>query len=300
MNFMNLNLKIGRMLAVVSMLGLGAGAGLAGCTEADQYLDGGDEPTGDMGAQSGTLPCEVSTLLHKYCVNCHGSPPAAAPMALVSYADLTATSQIYPKQKVAERALARMADTTSPMPPAPAPTVTVAEQAMFQAWVSGGLKSGPSCQSADMGTGSDMADPFSAPPVCSSGKTWTTGPSGVTMHPGMACITCHSTMAKSLEVQIGGTVYPTGHEPDNCIGLTTTGLTVEVTDSTGKAINMQVNSSGNFAYTLKMTPLKPPFTAKVKQAGRERAMQTPQMSGDCNSCHTQSGANGAPGRIVAP
>jgi predicted CXXCH cytochrome family protein len=25
-----------------------------------------------------------------------------------------------------------------------------------------------------------------------------------------------------------------------------------------------------------------------------------QTTGDCNSCHTQSGANGAPGRILLP
>jgi hypothetical protein len=29
-------------------------------------------------------------------------------------------------------------------------------------------------------------------------------------------------------------------------------------------------------------------------------MSGAQMTGDCNSCHTQDGWNGAPGRIVAP
>ena len=43
-----------------------------------------------------------------------------------------------------------------------------------------------------------------------------------------------------------------------------------------------------------------PFTAKVTYQGRERAMTAPQTSGDCNGCHTQAGANGAPGRITLP
>jgi hypothetical protein len=38
----------------------------------------------------------------------------------------------------------------------------------------------------------------------------------------------------------------------------------------------------------------------VTYMGRERAMVTMQTSGDCNSCHTQNGANAAPGRIVLP
>ena len=29
-------------------------------------------------------------------------------------------------------------------------------------------------------------------------------------------------------------------------------------------------------------------------------MATPQSTGNCASCHTAKGANGAPGRIVAP
>ena len=43
-----------------------------------------------------------------------------------------------------------------------------------------------------------------------------------------------------------------------------------------------------------------PFTAKLTYMGRERAMTAAQMTGDCNGCHTQSGANGAPGRITLP
>jgi hypothetical protein len=53
-------------------------------------------------------------------------------------------------------------------------------------------------------------------------------------------------------------------------------------------------------YTTNMGTIKLPYHAKVRQGGRERAMNAPQMVGDCNSCHTQTGQNGAPGRIVVP
>jgi hypothetical protein len=43
-----------------------------------------------------------------------------------------------------------------------------------------------------------------------------------------------------------------------------------------------------------------PFRAKVTYMGRERDMAAGQTSGDCNACHTQSGAMSAPGRIILP
>jgi mono/diheme cytochrome c family protein len=43
-----------------------------------------------------------------------------------------------------------------------------------------------------------------------------------------------------------------------------------------------------------------PYTAKVVQNGKTRAMGAAQTSGDCNACHTPTGANGAPGRVTIP
>jgi hypothetical protein len=43
-----------------------------------------------------------------------------------------------------------------------------------------------------------------------------------------------------------------------------------------------------------------PYTVEVRYQGRVRAMTTPQSTGDCNSCHTEQGAKGAPGRIMLP
>ena len=80
----------------------------------------------------------MSKLLGQQCVSCHGQPPAYAPIALVSYADLTAASTIEPTQKVAERALLRMQSTTSPMPPGPSPTVSASELVPLQTWIAAG------------------------------------------------------------------------------------------------------------------------------------------------------------------
>lgn len=154
-------------------------------------------------------------------------------------------------------------------------------------------------------TGGD--DPFAAEPMCSSGKTWTKGnEESPQMNPGQACLTCHSKMEPKIAMRfpIVGTVYPTGHEPDNCLGLD--GLTeqvfVEITMADARVVKLPVNESGNFLYDVKNDggAVMFPFTARVLQGDLERKMLGPQTTGDCNSCHTQTGANGAPGRIVAP
>ena len=100
---------------------------------------------------------------------------------------------------------------------------------------------------------------------------------------------------------IGGTVYPTAHEPNDCDGVngSTDGATVVITDSTGATFTLNVNSAGNF-YESRSTTIVMPFQAKVVQGGKERAMATPQSTGDCNACHTEAGTNNAPGRIMLP
>jgi hypothetical protein len=96
---------------------------------------------------------------------------------------------------------------------------------------------------------------------------------------------------------LAGTVYPTAHEPIDCNGTSVSGATVVVTDAANRVITMNVNAVGNF-YT--QTQLALPFHAKVVYQGRERAMSAAQTSGDCNGCHTESGAMSAPGRIMLP
>ena len=262
-----------------------------GCGDAPvTYLEPLDmDGSAGAGATSG-LPCDVSKVLQQSCLSCHGSPPSGAPISLVTYANLTAAAPSDASKKVVEVAVARMQDTMRPMPPSG--VAAAADVQTLQAWITAGLPMG-SCSSTD---------PFSTPPVCTSGKTWTGGNNGsASMYPGRACITCHATEPDAPKFQIAGTVYPTAHEPDSCLGSPSgAGITVEITDAAGTVVSLPVNSSGNFYYRSRTSTLKLPYTAKVKQGTGVRAMSAAQMSGDCNSCHTQSGTNGAPGRIVAP
>ncbi len=123
------------------------------------------------------------------------------------------------------------------------------------------------------------------------------------MNPGMACLTCHR--PKNLDEGredapegIAGTVFPTAHEPDLCNGLPA-GATVVITGRDGAQFRLPVNASGNFFMYSSPLLLKP-YRARVEHQGRVRHMGAAQTSGDCNSCHTQAGSNGAPGRILAP
>jgi hypothetical protein len=158
----------------------------------------------------------------------------------------------------------------------------------------------------DEDSGIAPGDPLGADPTCTSGKNWTLGDRGSSlMHPGDACITCH--LAKNGPTfLIGGTVFPSGHEPTNCNGASgvSVGLQVIITDANGKQTSLGVNSVGNF-YSYAPSEGGPdiafPIHAKVvENGGKQRAMVDSQTTGDCNSCHTQDGANGAPGRITVP
>ena len=105
---------------------------------------------------------------------------------------------------------------------------------------------------------------------------------------------------------IAGTVYPTFHEPDECNGTNGAGMneagmhevTVVITDGSGRSLPpLPVNSVGNFRF--EVAPI-PPFKVKVVKGGKENKMTMSPPHGDCNLCHTQKGANEAPGRIIMP
>jgi cytochrome c553 len=148
------------------------------------------------------------------------------------------------------------------------------------------------------GTDSGIVDgvDFNTPTTCTSGATWTRGDRGSSsMHPGAACIACHKTSGGPA-MTIAGTVFPSGHEPNDCNGINA-GASVVVTDSKGKVVTLPVNAVGNFYVNSLITP---PYNAKVVKGGVERAMVASQTTGDCNSCHTVDGATNAPGRIVSP
>jgi hypothetical protein len=168
-----------------------------------------------------------------------------------------------------------------------------------------GLSSGGSSQSESTGgasgetggaaTGGSTSDPFAAAQKCTSGNDWSSG-EGPTMRPGEACISCHSASG-GPRLAVAGTVYPTAHEPDDCDGAGDTGAVVVIVDVNGQEHALPVNQAGNF--TLSGT-LALPYNASVVVGAAERSMGSSQSTGDCNGCHTQSGSNGAPGRIVLP
>jgi len=258
--------------------------------------------------------CDVQPIFRARCVTCHANPPVAgAPMPLVTYADVTAPARSDPSRTVAQVALARVQDPVRPMPPSPAARATAAEIALFSRWVAAGSPAACASPPFDGGAG-DPADaarpeggigippPVDAGPpvvVCTSNRYWMNGNNGSSsMHPGAACITCHSRQEDAPKWTIAGTVYPTLHEPIDCNGINGMGNTqVVITGADGRMITLAVNAVGNFSTT---TPVVTPYRAKVVRAGLERIMPVPQTTGNCNSCHTEQGANGAPGRIMAP
>jgi hypothetical protein len=250
----------------------------------DAAIHGDSAPLATTG-----VPCNVETILETHCWACHGESPVG-PSRLVTYADLTAPSVTDKTKSEAEEALARMESTTSPMPPSgPKPTTT--EIATFKAWVTAGTPKGAAC-GADAGvktpTAPDAGNPYATPLVCTSKKYWN-GTYDSTMHPGRACNDCHGWT-------IAGTVYPTAHEPNDCDGVPGK-ATVVITDAHGKTASLAANSAGNFLYSSSLTP---PYSVKVVYGTKTRVMSTKAPSGNCNHCHTASGAYGAPGRIMEP
>ena len=97
--------------------------------------------------------------------------------------------------------------------------------------------------------------------------------------------------------QIAGTLYPTGHEPSRCQAAGVQGAIIAILDANGTTFLFSVSSVGNFAGS---NAVAAPFKAEVRFAGKTRAMATPQTNGDCNICHTENGASGAPGRVLLP
>jgi hypothetical protein len=140
--------------------------------------------------------------------------------------------------------------------------------------------------------------------TCTSGTYWTQGNTkSALMHPGAACRDCHVVGGLGLfSLDIGGTVYPTAHEPIDCNGVGTPGVTMVVTDANGKDTSFDVNAAGNFWHSdlLGVAPIAKPFNVKIVSGTRVRAMVGALTDGDCNKCHSVTGTNLAPGRILLP
>jgi hypothetical protein len=134
--------------------------------------------------------------------------------------------------------------------------------------------------------------------VCTSNKLWN-GITDENMRPGEACISCHATNSEAPKFVVAGTVYPSLHEPADCNGSNAArAAIVVITDAQGVEHNVPVNSAGNFR--LESVAISLPYHARVQVGSATRSMTSAQTSGDCNSCHTESGTNSAPGRITLP
>lgn len=270
-------------------------------------LPPGSAPQGAAGTGLVTgLPCDVQAVLENRCLACHGGQMTGVP-PMLNYDDMLVKSKTDPTKTLAQLSLDRMKSTTSPMPPPPAAKPEADEIQTFQDWVNAGTPKGAVCTdppppAPDGGTttttdgGSGEAG--STALKCTSGKTWAMGnTASPLMHPGFACNACHQVLG-GPNLRIAGTVYPTLHEPNDCDGKSPPPtLTVIITDKTGKVTNMVVNAAGNFSTTVKILP---PYRAKITDGVTTRSMNGSVTSGDCNSCHTETGANSAPGRVLSP
>ena len=268
----------------------------------DGAASGPEAPAG-TGGNTG-LPCDVQAVLENRCIACHDGGKA---VPMLVYSDLAKKSSVDPTKTIAELALIRMQSTTSPMPPPPAVGPEADEIAIFDAWAKAGFpKEAKACTDPPPDGGTLDAGPLldgavvdggDAGGFCTSGILWANGNNGSPiMNPGMACNACHQIMG-GPNLRLAGTVYTALNEKDLCYGKPQ--LTVRVTAADGKIFNLDVNNAGNFL--LERNNPKPPFKAMVIDGnGKTRAMQGSVTSGDCNSCHTQTGKNGAPGRILAP
>jgi len=267
---------------------------LGGCyaAAADGSNGNGAPPTTQASVGDTGLPCNVQKVLADRCWTCHGTTPRDRAQTLVSYDDLSRKDSS--GKTFAELAIERIHDEVKPMPPSG--SVPDADKDVLDAWVRGGAKRG-SCVD-----GADPRSVYDTPVVCTTGSKWTGGDhESPYMHPGVACIECHKKEREAPSLVIAGTIYPTGHEPDDCNGTVKQGaLTVIITDASGREHKASVNKVGNF-YLKTPTPVTMPYRAKIVAAdGSERVMNDEQTTGDCNGCHTQDGNKDAPGRLIPP
>lgn len=298
---------------VATILAWIAGAPFAGCAAGESSTGADASSDGSSGGDTGTtpaadLPCEIDELLAQRCRSCHSDPPLGAPMPLVTREDLLAPSTVDATQSFADRALVRMRDAALPMPPMPGSPVPSAEIAMLEAWLADGAPA-EVCGSGDS-TGGDPVDPFEAEPICSSASYWGGDDGDPRMYPGRDCIGCHADERADdpddediPDLVIAGTLFPTGHEPNDCNGSSDTDLRVIVQSmASGVEVSLAPNTAGNFLLHRSEAPadFDAPFSVKVTAGDRERIMPIAAPSGACNSCHTQDGTMNAPGRVVIP
>lgn len=298
----------------------GLATGLAmGCFSAAATVNGNPTPPA-VEAGASNLPCDVQAVLATNCQSCHSQPPVGgAPMALMTWDDLVAPSITDPNKSNAQLSVDRMQAAKNPMPPQGG--AAAADIQTLQDWINAGAKKGACGTEVEAG-----ADPYATDPICTSGKTNSLNNTGPAMGPGENCMDsqCHGDQTWQLAFAFAGTVYPTAHEPDDCVG-SSGALSVTVTDKNGKTATAKVipqagkslGTAGNFYFfttdrfgTKQLEP-GPMSNIVVNGPNGTRAMSQTAPSGACNECHVQNpmppspyASQGfksvAPGRIMAP
>ncbi|MFO0598796.1 MAG: hypothetical protein U0228_26050 [Myxococcaceae bacterium] len=154
-----------------------------------------------------------------------------------------------------------------------------------------------------------------ATPTCPSGQKWTAGTrESELMNPGYACRSCH--LGQNFQGQnptgqreagkayfFMGTVFSVANNEDLCAAdAVPSDAVVEILDPADNSVklSLKVNAAGNFRSTSTMAGVPVPYKARVSAGGKTRAMGAAQSDGDCNVCHTSTGLQGAPGRILFP
>lgn len=149
---------------------------------------------------------------------------------------------------------------------------------------------------------------------CTSGQLWTGGTSeSELMNPGYACRSCH--LGSNFQNQnpsgnsergkayfFMGTAYGEVRQADLCAAAgVPADAVVEILDMNDVVqATLTINAAGNFRSTKTTAGFTLPYKARVKANGKTNAMASSQMDGDCNTCHTATGLNAAPGRIFFP
>lgn len=134
-----------RVAFVASFLGACSSAGATsdagGGLPHDDAAASGIDTGGTAGG--GTLPCDVNDVVVTHCQTCHAATPVyGAPMPLVTHADWVAPAISNPAEQVLQRAMARVHDTASPMPPITQPPLDAPSLATLDAWLAAGAPAG--------------------------------------------------------------------------------------------------------------------------------------------------------------
>lgn len=284
------------LLALATVTSLWFGCSDPSSTSSSGAGGGAQTGAGGQGGQTDAgpneLPCDVREVVEAVCANCHASPPTSnAPFALTSRYDFLAP-WFTSGQSVGERSVIRMKSAQIPMPPRSEPPIAPHHLTTIEAWVDAGMPPG-AC---------GAIPPKPAATTCASQEYWmeAAAPS-VLMSPGLACRECHKTDADTFNYFFMGTVFPSFHEEDLCNSPPPAGAKVELLDEQGNVtLTLTPNAAGNFMSSAVVPGVPLPYRARLVANGLARSMTTKQTDGDCNKCHTEQGAEGAPGRLVWP